>query len=76
MSKHIEIKHKLQLVGSKFKFEEILEDSMLSETEKQFMKMFYVEQKDIQYIADTLGYSKNGISKMHRRILNKIEKLL
>lgn len=76
MSKHIEIKHKVKSINRKVEFNNLLEESMLNETEKQFMKMFYIENKNISYIADVLGYTSQGISKMHKRILNKIESLL
>ena len=36
----------------------------------------YIERKDMDYIADIMGYSKAGIIKMHKRCLNKIETLL
>lgn len=76
MSKHIEIKHKIQKINRKVDFNNLLEESMLNETEKQMMKMFYIENKSLDYIADVLGYTKQGISKMHKRILNKLESLL
>ncbi len=76
MSKHMEIKHKVQSINKKSTFNELLEESMLDDKEKQFMTMYYVERKDFDYIADTLGYSRAGISKMHKRILKKIESLL
>lgn len=76
MSKHINIKHKVQSINKKSTFNEILEESMLDEKEKSLMRMYYVEKKDFDFIADTLGYSKAGILKMHKRILTKIESLL
>lgn len=76
MTKHIEIKHKIQNINSKTLFNEILEDSMLNETEKEMMRKFYTQNKSIDIIADELGYSPQGIKKMHKRILNRIEALL
>lgn len=76
MTNHIKTKHKIQSIGSKMKFNELMDELILSDTEKQLMQMFYVEKKDMNYIADTLGYSKQGIIKMHRRILKRIEDLL
>lgn len=76
MSKHIEIKHKVKNINRKADFNNLLEESMLSDTEKKMMYKFYVENKSIDIIADELGYSPQGILKMHKRILKRIESLL
>jgi DNA-directed RNA polymerase specialized sigma subunit len=76
MSKNIEIKHKIKNINRKVDFYNLLEESMLNEKEKRFMNLFYVENKPLGYIADELGYSVQGISKLHSKILKKIESLL
>lgn len=76
MSKHINIKHKIQNINRKTDFYDLLENSMLKDNEKKMMMLYYVEGKTLDYIADELGYSVQGISKMHKRILNKLESLL
>lgn len=76
MSEHVDLKHKVQRINSKTKFNDILNEAILNETEIQFLRMFYLERKDIGYIADILGYSKTGIIKLHKRTLKKIESLL
>lgn len=76
MSKHIEIKHKVKNINRKTDFNNLLEESMLSDTEKQMMRKFYIENKSVDIIADELGYSPQGILKMHKRILKRIESLL
>lgn len=76
MTKHIELKHKIKSINRKTDFDSLLEESMLSDTEKQMMNMYYKENKQIEYIADVLGYSPQGITKMHKRILKKLESLL
>lgn len=76
MSEHMDIKHKVKKINSKSSFVGMLEDSMLSDNEKDMMRMHYIEHKDFDYIADTLGYTKAGIIKMHARILKKLESLL
>lgn len=75
-SKNIEIKHKIKSINRKIDFYNLLEESMLNEKEKQFMILFYVENKSLSYIADYLGYTVQGVSKMHSKILKKIESLL
>lgn len=76
MSNHLEIKHKLIQVNRRSTFNEMLEDSMLNEKEKQMLRMHYIENKSLDYIADELGYSKAGIIKMHKRSLQKLGSLL
>lgn len=76
MTKHIETKHKIKSINRKTDFNSLLEESMLNETEKKMMIMHYVEDKQLDYIADVLGYSEQGIIKMHKRILKKLESLL
>ena len=76
MSKHIDIKHKVKSINKKVDFYNLLDEIILTENEKKMMILYYVEGKSIEYIADELGYSVQGISKMHKRILSKLESLL
>lgn len=76
MSKHMEIKERIKSINEKSAFTGLLDDSMLSEKEKTLMRMYYIDKNDFNFIADELGYSKAGILKMHKRILEKIESLL
>ena len=75
-SEHIKRKHKIKQIGSKTTFNELLEESMLNDIEKEMLKMYYVEGKSMDYIADTMGYSLQGILSMHKRALKKLELLL
>lgn len=75
MTQHMQIKRRVQKIDKRSTFNSILEDSMLDEKEKRLMQMHYIEGKSFDFIADTLGYSKAGIQKMHRRALNKVENL-
>lgn len=76
MTGHMVIKKKVKKINKKSTFNSILEDSMLSDKEKQMMRMYYLEQKSFDFIADELGYSKAGILKMHNRALSKLEELI
>ena len=75
MTKHMKVKHEVQRV-KRTEFNELLEEAMLRDSEKAMMRMYYVEKKDLGYIADTLVYSKAGVIKMHQRILKQLESLL
>lgn len=76
MTKHIEIRRKIKSIGKKSTFNSILEESTLNDIEKKLMIMHYLEKKDLDYIADILGYSRPGIKKMHKRILKQLESLI
>lgn len=76
MTKHIEIKHKIKKINRKADFYQLLDESMLSGIERQMMLKYYVENKPMDCIADELGYSLQGILKMHKRILKHLESLL
>lgn len=73
---HRKAKSKVKSINKRSTFSSILDDSMLSDSEKQMMRMYYIEQKSFDFIADELGYSKAGILKMHKRALKRIESLI
>lgn len=75
MTNHMQTKNKIKKI-TKTAFNEMLDEAMLTDTEKLMLKMYYIEHKDFGYIADTLGYSLTGARKMHQRILKQIESLL
>lgn len=76
MTKHIELKHKVKNINRKADFYNLLNESMLTPIEKQFMEKYYIENKTVDFIASELGYSSQGIIKMHKRILKHLESLL
>lgn len=76
MSQHMTTKKKLKSIDRKSTFNSLLEDSMLDDKEKEMMKMHYIEGKSFDFIADSLGYSKAGILKIHKKALNKLVTLL
>lgn len=69
-----ETRKKLREITSVKDFENLLEQTMLSEEEKQILRMHYKEEKSLLYIADMLGMSETTIKKKHRKILMKIGK--
>lgn len=76
MTNHMETKHKIQKINKKSTFMSIIEDSMLSDVEKKMVIMYYIEKKSFDFIADEIGYSKAGVLKMHKRVLNKLSDLI
>lgn len=65
----------LKSIGSVQDFESLLERTMLSEEEKNILRMHYHEQRTLSYIADNLGMSEASVKKKHKKILMKIGKL-
>ncbi len=55
---------------------ELLDSCTLTEEDKTIIKMHYVQGKNLAYIGDILGYSESTIKKKHKRILNKLSKIL
>ena len=57
-------------------FEQLLQESTLSELDKQIFRLHYLEDKDFAFIADELGYSESGIRKRHKRAIKKLSSIL
>lgn len=70
-----EIKQKLENITKVSDFEELLEQTMLSEEEKQIIRMRYKDQKSFGYIADILGMSERNAHKKYSKALIKIGKM-
>lgn len=76
MSTHTEIKHKLKQIPKISTFCELLDSCTLSDEDKEIIKLHYLQNKSLSYIADTLGYAESTIKKRHSKILKKLSKIL
>lgn len=76
MSEHTETRRKLKEIPRKAIFDALLEQSTLSEQDKQILRLHYLEDKNFSYIADLLGYAETTIKKRHSKALSKLNKLL
>ena len=76
MSDHIETRKKLKGIASVSSFASLIDSATLSDTDKQILKLHYLDEKDFRFIGDTLGYSESTIKKRHRKILAKLSRLL
>lgn len=65
----------LKQIGSVRDFEDLLSQTMLSEEEKNILRLHYKDGKTMSYIADMLGLSEISVKKKHRKILLKIGKM-
>lgn len=72
MSDHIEMKKRLRRITSVGEFERLLDSRMITDTDKEILRMIYKEGKPLAYIGDILGFSENHIKKRHRYILKRL----
>lgn len=68
-------RNRLKQIHSVKDFEDLLEHTMLSDEEKQILRLHYKEQKSLSYIADMLGMSEVTVKKKHSKILLKVGKM-
>lgn len=76
MSEHIETRKKIKGIASVSSFNSLIDNTVLTDTEKQILVLHYLNGKDFRFIGDTLGYSESTIKKKHRKILAKLSKVL
>ncbi len=76
MSDHIDTRNKIKSIPKVSTLIELLDSCTLSDEDKEIIKLHYIQNKNLGYIADIMGYSESAIKKKHKRILNKISKIL
>ena len=76
MSEHIDTRKKVQGIASISSFNELLDQVILSDEEKQILVLHYIKGKDLRFIGDMLGYSESTIKRKHKKALHKIGKIL
>ena len=69
-----ETRAKLRSIYSIKSFEALLEDCVLTEAEKELLRLHYLQGHDFAYIGDLLGFSESAIKKKHRKILTKLNR--
>ena len=76
MTKHIETRKKVRSIADMSSFNNLIDSLTISDSDKQLLVLHYIQGKDFRYIGDMLGYSESTIKRKHKRILNKISKIL
>ena len=76
MSEHIDTKHKLKSICDIKTFEELLDHCVLTEEDKTLIRLHYLQEKELNFIADKLGFSESTVKRKHKKILAKLNKLL
>ena len=75
MTDHVKIKHKIKAIADVRDFESLLRVSMLSDEDKELLRLYYINGKNFAFVADTLGYSEAYIKKRHKAAILKLNKL-
>jgi len=75
VSETIETRKRLKDIASISTFDALLEQSTLSDLDKQILRLHYLKEKDFRFIGDTLGYAEVTIKKRHLKALSKIQSL-
>ena len=76
MSEHIDTRKKVQEIPDVSSFNDLINNATLSDTDKEILKMHYIDGKDFRFIGDTLGFSESTIKRHHKKALVKLSKLL
>ena len=48
----------------------------LNEQERQLLELYYYKDKSLQEVGDILGLSKSWTSRLHTRVIEKLERML
>lgn len=75
-TEHLETRKRLRDIVEIRTFSDLLDRCILSDEDRKIMDLHYLQNKDLSYIADLLGYSEGTIKKRHRRVLKKLNKIL
>jgi len=75
-TEYIKIKRKVKEIPDIRSFNGLLEASTLSDLDKEIVRMYYIQQRDFAYIADSLGYTEQTVKLKHKKALMKLSKLL
>lgn len=76
MRETIETRRRLKAMSRKQDFENLLDNSTLSDEDKEIMRLIYLKSKPLGFIADMLGYSETTIKRRHKNALKKLHNLL
>ena len=76
MTEHIATRKRLVDVADIHSFNDILNSVILTAEERKLMEMHYLQGMSFVQISFELGYAEVTVCKKHKKILNKIAKVL
>ena len=76
MTEHIKTRKKLKNITLVTAFEDLFAQCTLSDTDKEILRMHYLQEKEFSFIGDTLGFSEATVKQRHRKALKKLSNLI
>lgn len=76
MTKHIVTRKKLTDIATITEFNQLLDLVVLTPQERRIMELHYLQGMSLMQIGFELGYAEITICKKHKKILQKISKVL
>lgn len=76
MTEHISTRKKLTDIATVTEFEQLLDLVVLTHQERKIMRLHYLEGLSLMQIGFEMGYAEITICKKHKKILQKIAKVL
>lgn len=76
MTSHIQTRAKLKEICLVTAFEDLLNLCILSDTDKEILRLHYLQEKDFRYIGDKLGFSESAVKQRHRKALKKLGSII
>lgn len=75
-SEHVKTRNKIKDIASIKTFNDLIDSCVLSDEDKELLRLHYLHGKDFRYIGDMLGFSESTVKKRHRKALQKLNKVL
>jgi len=76
VTEHISTRKKLTDIATITEFKQILDLVVLTPQERRIMELHYLQGMSLMQIGFELGYAEITICKKHKKILQKISKVL
>lgn len=67
-----EVRKRLKGISTVKQFEEMLNSILITEEEREILRLIYREQKPFSVVADEIGISERTLTRKHRKLLMKI----
>ncbi len=71
-TQHIETRRQLRDKPLVADFESVMARCMISDEDKEMLRLHYIHGKDFRWIGDHLGYTERAIKARHKSALRKI----
>ena len=72
MSRHIETRRKVKEISLVADFEALLARCMISDTDKEILRLHYINGKEFAMIGDMMGYTESAVKARHAKALRKL----